>query len=77
MQQLSLTHRLNYGDSVYGIFNSIPHPLMIAVLAAIGYDFVVIDPEHVAVNVETLALLIRGVDAAPILPLVRVIAVMV
>ncbi|MDA5449281.1 siderophore biosynthesis protein SbnG, partial [Staphylococcus aureus] len=28
MQQLSLKHRLNNGDSVYGIFNSIPDPLM-------------------------------------------------
>lgn len=28
MQQLSLKHRLNNGDSVYGIFNSIPDPLI-------------------------------------------------
>lgn len=55
MQQLSLKHRLNNGDSVYGIFNSIPDPLMIEVIAASGYDFVVIDTEHVAINDETLA----------------------
>ena len=47
---ISLKH-----DSVYGIFNSIPDPLMIEVIAASGYDFVVIDTEHVAINDETLA----------------------
>nr|WFO03413.1 aldolase/citrate lyase family protein [Staphylococcus aureus] len=72
MQQLSLKHRLNNGDSVYGIFNSIPDPLMIEVIAASGYDFVVIDTEHVAINDETLADLIRAAEAAHIIPIVRV-----
>lgn len=75
MQQLSLKHRLNNGDSVYGIFNSIPDPLMIEVIAASGYDFVVIDTEHVAINDETLAHLIRAAEAAHIIPIVRVTAV--
>lgn len=75
MQQLSLKHRLNNGDSVYGIFNSIPDPLTIEVIAASGYDFVVIDTEHVAINDETLAHLIRAAEAAHIIPIVRVTAV--
>nr|WFN99227.1 hypothetical protein PD502_00545 [Staphylococcus aureus] len=55
MQQLSLKHRFTLGDSVYGFFISIPDPLMIAVIAGSGYDFVVIDTEHVAINDVTLA----------------------
>ena len=35
---------------------------MIEVIAASGYDFVVIDTEHVAINDETLAHLIRAAE---------------
>ncbi|MDN8834231.1 siderophore biosynthesis protein SbnG, partial [Staphylococcus aureus] len=72
MQQLSLKHRLNKGDSVYGIFKSIPDPVMIEVIAASGSDFVVIDTEHVANNEETLAHLIRAAEAEHIIPIVLV-----
>ncbi len=48
---------------------------MIEVIAASGYDFVVIDTEHVAINDETLAHLIRAAEAAHIIPIVRVTAV--
>ena len=40
---------------------------MIEVIAASGYDFVVIDTEHVAINDETLAHLIRAAEAAHIM----------
>ncbi|RZH90278.1 siderophore biosynthesis protein SbnG, partial [Staphylococcus aureus] len=47
---------------------------MIAVIAASGHDFAVIATEHVAINDETLAHLIRAAEAAHIIPIVRVTA---
>ncbi len=75
MQQLSLKYRINNGETVYGLFNSIPDPLMIEIIAASGYDFIVIDTEHVAINDETLAHLIRAAEAAHIVPIVRITSV--
>ena len=72
MQRLSVKTRLAQTEALYGLFNSIPDPLMIEIMAASGFDFVIIDTEHVAINDETLAHLIRTAEAAHIIPIVRV-----
>lgn len=72
MKTLTLKDKLARGERVYGLFNSIPDPLVIEIIAASGYDFVIIDTEHVAVNDETVAHLIRAAEAAHIVPIVRV-----
>ncbi|UXR55045.1 HpcH/HpaI aldolase/citrate lyase family protein [Staphylococcus schleiferi] len=72
MQRLSVKTRLAQTEALYGLFNSIPDPLMIEIMAASGFDFVIIDTEHVEINDETLAHLIRTAEAAHIIPIVRV-----
>ncbi|MEP9852972.1 HpcH/HpaI aldolase/citrate lyase family protein [Staphylococcus aureus] len=72
MMTLSLKDKLAQGEPIYGIFNSIPNPLVIEIMAASGYDFVIIDTEHAAINDETLEHLIRAAEAAQITPIVRV-----
>lgn len=72
MMSLSLKDKLRQGQTVYGLFNSIPHPLIIEMIAASGYDFVIIDTEHTAINDETLENMIRAAETAGITPLVRV-----
>ncbi len=72
MMTLSLKDKLAQDTEVYGIFNSIPNPLVIEIIAASGYDFVIIDTEHAAINDETLEHLIRAAEAAQITPIVRV-----
>ncbi len=74
MQQLSLKHRLNNGDSVYGIFKFDTGPIDDRGYRS-GYDFVVIDTEHVAILMMTLSDLIRAAEEAHIIPIVRVTAV--
>ena len=72
MMTLSLKDKLAQDTEVYGIFNSIPNPLVIEIIAASGYDFVIIDTEHAAINDETLEHLIRAAESAQITPIVRV-----
>lgn len=74
MKSLSLKRNLAEGKVQYGLMNSIPAPLVIEIIAASGYDFVVIDTEHVAINDETLAHMIRAAETANIIPIVRVTA---
>ncbi len=42
------------GRQVFGLFCSVPVPLMIETIAHAGFDFVIIDTEHALVNPETL-----------------------
>ncbi|ANS90506.1 Siderophore staphylobactin biosynthesis protein SbnG [Staphylococcus pseudintermedius] len=69
MKSLSLKRNLAEGKVQYGLMNSIPDPLVIEIIAASGYDFVVIDTEHVAINDETLAHMIRAAETAILFPL--------
>lgn len=67
-----LKRKLQEGQSVVGLFCSIPSPLMVEMIAHADFDFVIIDTEHVLVNPETLENMIRAAEAAQITPLVRV-----
>jgi 4-hydroxy-2-oxoheptanedioate aldolase len=67
-----LKKKLHAGDTVFGLFCSIPHPALVDMIAAAGYDFVIIDTEHVLINPETLEHMLRAADAAGITALVRV-----
>ena len=57
---------------MFGLFASIPHPGAVDLIGAAGYDFVIVDAEHVMVNPETLENMIRAAECANITPLVRV-----
>lgn len=67
-----LKHKLRSNESVYGIICSIPAPAMIELIAEAGYDFVIIDTEHVLINPETIENMIRTAESYSITPLVRV-----
>jgi 4-hydroxy-2-oxoheptanedioate aldolase len=57
---------------VFGLINSVPAPLLVEMLGYAGYDFVVLDLEHVGVNPETLENLVRAAECTGLTPLVRV-----
>ncbi len=67
--------RLERGDCVYGILNSVPTPWLVEMLGHAGFDFVVLDMEHLSVNPETVEHMIRAAECADITPLVRVTGV--
>ncbi|WJK07247.1 HpcH/HpaI aldolase family protein [Pseudomonas fluorescens] len=67
-----LKRKLAAGEAVYGLISSIPAPAAIELIAEAGFDFVIIDMEHVLINPETVENMIRIAESYGITPLVRV-----
>jgi 4-hydroxy-2-oxoheptanedioate aldolase len=67
-----LKRKVKEGQLVFGLFCSIPSPVLVEMIGCAGYDFVIMDTEHVLINPETLENMIRAAEAAGITPLVRV-----
>ncbi|MDO9047631.1 MAG: aldolase/citrate lyase family protein [Methylobacter sp.] len=72
LQTNRLKHSLRNGKAVYGLLNSVPAPLLVEMLGYAGYDFVILDLEHVNTNPETLENMIRAAECAGLTALVRV-----
>ncbi|RJF95504.1 HpcH/HpaI aldolase family protein [Noviherbaspirillum saxi] len=67
-----LKRALADGKTVFGLLNSIPSPLVVEMIGYAGYDFVILDMEHVCVNPETLENMVRAAECAGMTTLVRV-----
>ena len=63
---------LTRGEVVTGMLLFSGSPMVVEMMAAAGVDFVIIDMEHSALDLDRCAHLIRAADAAGITPLVRV-----
>jgi 2-keto-3-deoxy-L-rhamnonate aldolase RhmA len=63
---------LQRGETVTGIILFTGSPMITELAAAAGVDFVIIDMEHSALDLDTCAHVIRAADAAGITPFVRV-----
>lgn len=63
---------LKAGETRYGAFVTSPCPEVVEVLAVAGYDFVIIDTEHTASNIETVVDMIRAAEAYGMTAVVRV-----
>jgi 4-hydroxy-2-oxoheptanedioate aldolase len=72
LQPNKLRARLAAGQRVYGLINSIPSPLLVEMIGYAGFDFVILDLEHVGVNPQTLEDLIRAAECCGLTPMVRV-----
>ncbi|MFA5985328.1 MAG: aldolase/citrate lyase family protein [Methylococcaceae bacterium] len=72
LQTNKVKQALREGKIVYGLLNSVPSPLLVEMLGYAGYDFVILDQEHVCSNPETLENMIRAAECAGITALVRV-----
>lgn len=68
----TLKSKLGSGLPVYGLISSIPAPAAIELIAEAGFDFVIIDMEHVLINPETVENMIRVAEGYGLTPLVRV-----
>lgn len=60
------------GREVHGVIASLPVAASIELIAEAGFDFVVIDTEHVLINPETVEHMIRTAESYRLTPLVRV-----
>ena len=67
-----LRQSLADGKTVTGMLLFTGSPMVVEMMAAAGLDFVIIDMEHSALDLDRAGHLIRAADAAQITPLVRV-----
>lgn len=67
-----LKQKLRAGAPVRGIISSLPTPAAIELIAEAGFDFAIIDCEHVLINPETIENMIRTAESYSLTPLVRV-----
>jgi len=72
LQTNQLKRALADGKTVFGLLNSIPSPLLVEMIGYAGFDFVILDMEHVCLNPETLENMVRAAECAGVTPLVRV-----
>lgn len=72
LRENALKRKLREGKTVYGLFCSIPAPVLVEMIGCAEFDFVIIDTEHVLINPETLENMIRAAETANLTPLVRV-----
>lgn len=59
-------------EVAFGLFCSIPNPLIVEMIGHAGYHFVIIDTEHAAINPETVENMIRAAEVVGLMPFVRV-----
>jgi len=64
--------KLRAGEPVYGLFVSIPAPVLVEMVGCAGYDFAILDTEHTLVSPQELENLIRAAEVVGLSPLVRV-----
>ena len=69
---VSLKSRLESQPYVLGTFVQIPSPQVVEILGFSGFDFVVIDNEHGAINPETTEQMIRAAEVVGLTAMVRV-----
>lgn len=72
LRENRLKRALAEGKAVFGLLSSIPSPLVVEMIGCAGFDFVILDMEHVCVNPETLENMVRAAECTGMTALVRV-----
>ena len=72
MTRVPLRRRLAEGQTVLGTLSLLPEPSLPEIAGWAGFDFYVADTEHVAVEGQDLAHIVRAARSAGIDPLVRI-----
>lgn len=72
MKSLSLAELIKAHNSIYGFLNSVPSPLLCEMAGRAGYQFVILDMEHLLVSESEILSYIRCCELAGVAPWVRV-----
>lgn len=72
MKENQLKKELLKGGACIGTFVKMTDPSVVEILALSGFDFFVLDTEHVAIDREQLIGILRAAETAGITPIVRV-----
>lgn len=68
----TVKEKLQNNKEVFGILNSVPSPVLTEMFAYAGYDFVILDTEHLLVSPETLEHSIKAAESNSLCVFVRV-----
>jgi len=68
----SLRRTLAAGRAAIGYLVTMPSVAMVQALARSGVDWLMIDTEHAAIGIETVAAMVAATSGTPVTPLVRV-----
>ncbi|OPL10628.1 MAG: 2,4-dihydroxyhept-2-ene-1,7-dioic acid aldolase [delta proteobacterium ML8_D] len=72
MKNNPLKRALRNHEQTYGTWLSIAHPLIPEILAAAGFDWMVVDMEHSSIGLSDLLPMVISIEACGSIPLVRV-----
>ena len=72
MRENNVKKKLQNGEAVIGTFLKFTDPASAEILAIAGFDFFVLDNEHVAMDRDNLISMIRAAEASDITPLARI-----
>lgn len=65
-------HHLRAGSAQFGTLLNIGDPLVAEMMAAVGFDWLLVDTEHGPIDVAPLATMLATITRYPVAPLVRV-----
>ena len=71
-RSLALKQRLKSGEATFGAWLSVASPVVAEIMAGTGYDWVLIDTEHGAFDIESLQIALMAFNGSPTVPIVRV-----
>ena len=71
MKRNIVKQKLQAGKLVYGGWITLPCPAVAEVMALSGLDFLVIDTEHGAINIESVQAIIKAIESTDAVPIVR------
>jgi 2-keto-3-deoxy-L-rhamnonate aldolase RhmA len=67
-----LKQRLRAGETTFGAWITVPHPMIAEIMAGAGFDWVLIDTEHGGFSNEGLQTCLVAFNGSPSVPMVRV-----
>ncbi|WP_322922223.1 HpcH/HpaI aldolase family protein [Paenibacillus campi] len=68
----TLMDKIRCGQPVFGLFVSIPHPIIVEMIGAAEYDFVIIDCEHTTTSLDAVEEMVRAAELTGMTALVRI-----
>ena len=71
MKLASLKTRMANSETVIGSWITLAHPAIAEIMAKAGFDWLAIDLEHSVITIREAEELIRTIDLAGVVPLVR------
>jgi 2-dehydro-3-deoxyglucarate aldolase len=68
----SLKSKLRSGKAIYGSWLTLAHPGISEIMASAGFDFLVVDMEHSAIDLSQAQMLVQSIQAQGVAALIRV-----